>query len=187
MVAAAIASRSGSGAAVVSAPSFHHPVDALLVLDPVPREADVDEGPGGHAVVYRSGGASRGGPTRGALSSTGVPAWEPTLGVTEAGWIFYQAFGPDTGGPPDVVRSKDGGETWEVVTPEIAARRRHVASFDPYLYVDPRTSRVFTADLSAGPNCSQLSFSDDGGERGRARSPGAKRPTMRRCSRDRRR
>ncbi|MGH2755716.1 MAG: sialidase family protein [Actinomycetota bacterium] len=90
----------------------------------------------------------------------GFGAIEPTLGFTEEGSLFYTAMRSNT--KLDVVRSSDGGETWNDVSPELAPGvRAHTIGLDPYLYVDPQTSRVFTIDLTVA--CSYVSFSDDEG------------------------
>ena len=114
---------------------------------------------GGPAVVHAAGGRALGTSTGSArLYRTGVGSGEPTLGVTKDGTIFFQAFD----GPPQVLRTKDGGRSWEDVSPRIGDRQAHPNSLDPYLYVDPMTDRVFTYDFAFG--CSEISFSDDLGE-----------------------
>jgi hypothetical protein len=123
------------------------------------------------AVAHRSGGVR----VTGAVSSTptvelhqvGANAWEPTLGITNQGSIFYQGFGPRL---PyvKVVRSTDEGETWENVSPRLGPFHRHSVSADPYLHVDEETGRVFTADLQPEPGDPhpgvEVSFTDDGGD-----------------------
>ncbi len=84
------------------------------------------------------------------LSDTGFNGGEPTLGVTSDGTIF------------DVVntatlRSTDGGQTWEDVTPPGTT-----STLDPMLYVDPWTDRVYVNHLYVA--CSYMSWSDDLGE-----------------------
>jgi hypothetical protein len=98
------------------------------------------------------------------VSHTGHPAAEPTLGITPDGAVFFQAEDVTNGVSPvsDILRSSDDGRTWQVVSPMLGPIRRHPQSEDPYLYVDPVTGRVFTADLFI-PGCSELSWSDDGG------------------------
>lgn len=86
---------------------------------------------------------------------------EPTIGVTSAGTVFFVAWRDNT--RIDVLRSGDGGRTWDVASPSLAGvTNSHLLSYDPYIYVDPATDRVFTVDLSIA--CSFLSFSDDEGE-----------------------
>ncbi len=101
------------------------------------------------------------------LYLTGTQAGEPTLGVDAGGNVFYQAMNleyPASRYVPYVVRSRDDGQTWEDVSPKIPGglAKIHANTLDPMLYVDDRTGRVFTADLSTG-NCSLVSFSDDRG------------------------
>ena len=112
---------------------------------------------------------------------TGRTTFEPTLGFSSSGALFFQTLTyespPDpTGGQlptatdptggflsgPEVFRTVDGGVTWTNVTPRDDGERRHKVSWDPYLYVDRDTGRVFTVDWS--PDCSPISWSDDDGE-----------------------
>lgn len=90
---------------------------------------------------------------------TGHNAAEPTLGVAADGTVFFQLARPryQDGGDkrPDVVRSRDRGRTWQLVSPG------HPVTFDPYLHVDPVTSRVFSVDLTETATCARFSFSDD--------------------------
>lgn len=84
------------------------------------------------------------------LFRTGFQSGEPTLGITRNGWIFFIAF---QGAGTIVIRSRDGGASWETVSAE---RRTQ----DPYLWVDPQTDRIFWSDWLG---CGQLSYSDDHG------------------------
>jgi hypothetical protein len=62
-----------------------------------------------------------------------------------------------------VVRSPDRGRTWNIVSPKFPnGRNAQLLSFDPYIYVDKWTDRVFTIDLTIA--CSYLSFTDDRAE-----------------------
>lgn len=95
------------------------------------------------------------------LRGTGIDAGEPTIGVTGPGKLYYVAYAASLGGSY-VLRSGDGGETWDDVSPRIAdATNTQALSLDPYLHVDPRTKRIFTADLNG--LCTYMSFSDDEG------------------------
>jgi hypothetical protein len=115
---------------------------------------------GGPGVAYRAGEQGIDGAIVGSgrMYRTGFQAGEPTLGVTKDGTMFYQALD----GGPVVARSKDWGKTWKDVSPEIAGRKRHPDTLDPFLWVDNETGRVFTYDFFFG--CSELSFTDDGGQ-----------------------
>ncbi|MDQ3941079.1 MAG: glycoside hydrolase [Actinomycetota bacterium] len=124
------------------------------------------DGSGGRAVAHRSGGRAVNTPAvtsqapDARLFRIGLNAVEPTLGQTKNGDIFYTAFQSNT--RIEVVRSQDEGKSWDVVSPKFGSRNAQLVSFDPYIYVDPRTNRVFTIDLTVA--CSYLSFSDDQGK-----------------------
>ena len=81
------------------------------------------------------------------------------MGITSGGNIFY---GADRGNTAALVvsRSTDKGRTWTDVTP---LADEPSAFGDPYLYVDPRTDRVFAASLKTNL-CAQLFYSDDEAE-----------------------
>src|SRR4051794_40408452 len=76
-------------------------------------------------------------------------AGEPNIGIAADGTIYSTVMGK-------VVRSTDGGRTWTDVTPP-----GHVATLDPFLYVDKPTGRVFKSDLAG--TCQLFSYSDDRG------------------------
>lgn len=125
------------------------------------------DGSGGRAVVHYADGreinsaslASHAPDAR--LYRIGHTAVEPTLGLTKKGNIFYTAFQGNT--RIEVVRSTDRGKSWDVVSPKFPnGRNAQLLSFDPYLWVDPDTSRVFTIDLTVA--CAYLSYSDDEGK-----------------------
>lgn len=95
------------------------------------------------------------------VSRTEFRAGEPTVGVTNSGTVFFVAMEHNL--HVDVLRSTDAGRSWKVVSPTFASKyNRHLISYDPYLYVDSSTGRVFTVDLTIA--CSLLSFSDDNGQ-----------------------
>lgn len=96
----------------------------------------------------------------GAARFTGSTAFEPTLGITSGGAIFFSSFDGSLLFPNLVRRSLDNGLTWVDTTPKVAGVKVTPATFDPYVYVDTATGRVFVADLQALA-CSTLSFSDD--------------------------
>lgn len=89
---------------------------------------------------------------------TGVGAVEPTIGVDKDGTLFMTGILPGVRGAPTIMRSDDKGQTWTAVgaTP-------HVATLDPYVYVDPATGRVFQDDILP-LGCGMTSFSDDKGK-----------------------
>lgn len=120
------------------------------------------------AVSHRAGGEFLGerGDVRGRMDQVSAQAFEPTLGVTENGSVLYQAWTIGLNeAPPRVLRSTDEGESWEDVSPKVGPLQRHRNSNDPYLHVDPDTSRVFTIDYQINPVptavCHELSFTDD--------------------------
>ncbi len=105
----------------------------------------------------------------------GRQAAEPTIGVNRSNTAFYAAGAFDSlvGVPgvarlarTEVLRSRDKGATWQMVSPllplaEGATTTESPFSLDPMLYVDPVTGRVFSVDLYAG--CAWAIFSDDEG------------------------
>lgn len=108
------------------------------------------------------------------LLRTGHTAFEPTIGFTPGGTLFFQGYGspriadqwdPTEGGLtfPILVRSTDEGASWQDISPRTEGERRHQLSWDPYLYIDPDTSRVFTVDYQPG-TCALVSRSVDEGE-----------------------
>lgn len=121
---------------------------------------------GGPGYVHRAGRLLAG--TRAPRAVThpvGYSALEPTIGIDEQGRIFYAAAAFDVAGAlasPDVLRSLDGGRTWEDVSPKAAMVNSHPVTLDPYVYLDRASGRVFNIDLTVA--CSYLSFSDDLGD-----------------------
>lgn len=126
--------------------------------------ASSSDGSGGKTVAHRAGAepvrVPEGKLPAARLLRTGEDSSEPTLGVTKNGDIFFSSFKTNT--RVDVLRSRDSGKTWEIVSPQIAGRNVQLVSLDPYVWVDPYTDRVFTIDLTLA--CSYMSFSDDHGE-----------------------
>lgn len=88
----------------------------------------------------------------------GKSSAEPTLGVARDGTAYFGAFDSGTA----VMRSKDGGLSWDHLQASLGSIDEPFISLDPYLYLDEETGRLFSIDLYAG--CSYLVFSDDGGE-----------------------
>jgi hypothetical protein len=127
------------------------------------------KGAGGKAVAHYADGV----PVRSAalkrkapearLFRVGLNSAEPTLGVTENGQVFYSAL--QSNFRIEVVRSKNGGRTWEIVSPQLPnGRNSQLLSLDPYVWVDDSegVNRIYTIDLTIA--CSYLSFSDDQGK-----------------------
>lgn len=81
----------------------------------------------------------------------GVEGGEPTLGVDSHGAIYV------TGGGARVWKSEDKGASWR----DVSDRSKPRMDFDPYLWLDPLTDRVFSAPLYVA--CTNLMWSDDGG------------------------
>ncbi len=141
-------------------------VGALLLPSTSSADASAPKGDdsGGLTVAHRAGGKviessgiEKQRPTA-KYMNVGHDAVEPTLGQTKNGMVFYTAAGTRN----EVVRSKDDGKTWEVVSPKLGDRNRHAITLDPYLYVDEWTNRVFTIDLLVA--CSLMSYTDDLGK-----------------------
>ena len=78
-----------------------------------------------------------GNPTRAEVIRTGVTgSGEPNLGIAKDGTLYATALSK-------TVRSTDKGRTFTTITPP-----GHVTTLDPFLYVDPVTSRVYKSDLA---------------------------------------
>lgn len=96
---------------------------------------------------------------------------EPTVAITRTGAVFYPAIDFDYGAAgvqqlPRTVyyRSLDGGKTWHDHSPQIAQEDTHPTSFDPYVYADPTTGRIFAMDMGPHVACNQVSWSDNDGQ-----------------------
>ncbi|MDQ3962995.1 MAG: glycoside hydrolase [Actinomycetota bacterium] len=116
--------------------------------------------PGAEVVSHFAGGrdASRRVGAGSRMIYTGTSAIEPTLGFDKEGNLFFQGARLGELPIPIVVVSRDQGRSWDDVTPPT-----HTHTRDPMLYVDPRTSRVFVADLTHVA-CTTVSHSDDVGQ-----------------------
>jgi hypothetical protein len=78
---------------------------------------------------------------------------EPSMGISRDGRMYIDTINPSK---PGVATSTDWGKTWTDVSPG------HARTFDPYLYVDPATGRVFEVDYQLV--CHSISFSDNAGK-----------------------
>ncbi|HWG89640.1 MAG TPA: sialidase family protein [Candidatus Thermoplasmatota archaeon] len=98
----------------------------------------------------------------------GHDAAEPTLAILADHSMFYAAATFDNAPYPfprtDILRSLDGGLTWEDVSPRLpgGAVQSPPVTGDPYIYADPDTGRLFNID-QIGVVCYYLSTSDDAG------------------------
>lgn len=100
---------------------------------------------------------------RGIFRSLDHGVGEPTLAIASDGSLFVAAY---EAGVSDILRTRDGGLTWDDVTPYLpgGVAPAHPRSFDPMVYVDPTTDRVFDIDQQAAVGCYQISHSDDLGD-----------------------
>lgn len=98
---------------------------------------------------------------------TGIRAMEPSFGFAADGRILFQGWNLRDeipgGVPPNpiVVRSSDGGLTWEDVSP-----LGPVNSLDPVLHVDEQTGRVFSLNFQGDGQAegSTLAYTDNAGD-----------------------
>jgi PA domain-containing protein len=103
-----------------------------------------------------------------AIFPVGREAAEPTLGVNRNGTAFYAAATFDTavGVLPRtlVMRSRDGGRSWQSISPELPEplRSEPPVNGDPMVYVEEDTGRVFSLD-TYDADCMWLLFTDDEG------------------------
>lgn len=99
---------------------------------------------------------------------TGQQTGEPAIGVLSDGTVFIgpgqPAFAPTS--KVGVLRTTNQGQAWELLYPDVAGTgvASHESTLDPYLYVDPKTDRVWAEDLSPAVNVAVNSWSDDGGK-----------------------
>lgn len=117
---------------------------ALMASSPVAAEAPLE------AVAY----------------SVGAQTFEPTLGLNAKGTVFFSTTpesGVAVGWTGATSRSTDGGKTWTDIRPRVAGRGIPPETNDPYVYVDPRTGRVFQFHMAPILACSILAYTDDEG------------------------
>ncbi|MHB8449566.1 MAG: sialidase family protein [Mycobacteriales bacterium] len=118
-------------------------------------------------MTYQAGGSTPARPASApwvCSTPTGYPAGEPTIGITRTGTVaFYPAYPSVYFTRVGLAVSTDGGASFHF-TPitGIAGQQTHQADLDPYMYLDPVTSRIFVASNTTG-NCDVVSWSDDGG------------------------
>ena len=99
--------------------------------------------------------------------ATGIRAMEPSFGFTPDGRILFQgwALRDETPGGvtpyPIVVRSADGGRSWQDVSP-----LGPVNSLDPILHVNEQTGRVFSVNFQGDGQAegATLAYSDNAGD-----------------------
>lgn len=100
---------------------------------------------------------------------------EPSIGVTADGHVFVVA-GEDT------LRSKDDGATWSLVHSLTKTNTGGVTdqptTFDPWLWVDPATDRIFVNHMWPVLTCTLLSTSADGGDSWSADLPACPSPVV---------
>lgn len=159
------------------------PLVALLALagaGVVALAAQPSEAASRSAQAHRAGGKKVMAPgelPRPKLFELHHAAGEPTLGITREGYVAVTAGNgcvtsctgsvemakTVTPGERSVFLTKDKGHTWQDVSPGAFGVSPHVASLDPYLFVDrsAETARIFDIDLNAA--CNELSYSDDFG------------------------
>ena len=130
---------------------------------PLASAAGGGDGSGGRAVAHRSNfrkapASAKAHAPDARLYRLGVNAGEPTLGLTKNNDIFYTAIQTNT--RVEILKSQDEGKSWKVVSPKIAGRNAQLLTLDPYVWVDWRTDRVYTIDLTLA--CAYLSYTDDG-------------------------
>lgn len=108
----------------------------------------------------------------GGYNGIGTTTFEPSIGITKSGALFMsslkRAINP-TGGQVDegthVIRGTDQGRTWKDMGPFLGptSTTQTVNSNDPFIYVDPWTSRVIDFDMCGTLSAFCESYSDDEG------------------------
>lgn len=92
------------------------------------------------------------------VAPTGFRGSEPSMGVLKDGTVVTVGAHPQVPDRDVLVRSKDGGKTWDFATGPLSGP----ASLDPWVHVDERTNRVWNAPLYVA--CDWAAYSDDGGD-----------------------
>ena len=103
--------------------------------------------------------------TSGTYYGTGWDTFEPTIGITSSGAIFFTNYN-GLGDGTHIIRSKDQGQTWEDVGPfnQIDDDSGQTPnSNDPYLYVDKFNDKLVKFDMHALASMF-VEYSEDEGE-----------------------
>ena len=102
----------------------------------------------------------------GVASSVQEKTFEPTMGAAPDGSLYFSTTpgsGVAVGFGAGISKSTDSGASWKDVSAKIQGRRVPLETNDPYIYVDPKTGRIFEFHMSPILACATLSWSDDGG------------------------
>ena len=102
--------------------------------------------------------------------NVGRDSAEPTIGINKDGTAFYAAGAFDAlpAGSPrqlartELLRSRDGGLSWESVQPPAGPTTDPPTTLDPFVWLDEDTGRVFNPELYA--LCTSMHYSDNEGE-----------------------
>jgi hypothetical protein len=129
------------------------------------------------AIAYKAGRVSLGAAQAvvPCESHTRFLSREPTIGITKTNKLFFypaggylpgiDVAGGSTQRSTDVGAARldlsDPAARWQRLQPGPLPHLNHAITFDPFMYVDRDTGRIFAADLILA--CSQMSFSDDEG------------------------
>jgi hypothetical protein len=137
-----------------------------FTVAPPDLAAHLGKGPdGGPGVAHHAGARPVSDPPfavpSGIQRSIGQSTFEPSLGITSDGSIFYIAI-DESGAVPGaiILRSSDEGATWKRL--QRGDPNGETPTEDPLIYVDPRTNRLFDFELTLP--CSFIYFSDDLGK-----------------------
>ncbi len=102
--------------------------------------------------------------TQATYYGTGWDTFEPTIGVTSSGAIFFTNYN-GLGDGTHIIRSRDQGQTWEDVGPFGMSddQGQTPNSNDPYLYVDKFNDKLVKFDMHA-LTAMFVEYSDNDGE-----------------------
>lgn len=109
------------------------PIDSIALQDTIPADRVFAHDASGFVPIP----ASFGSVFDFTVSHVGMNGPEPSIGADAAGRIYFQAF-------IQTLRSDDGGLSWLDITPASASP----VTYDPYLWLDPDTGRLFNNQLS---------------------------------------